>query len=281
MINFIGIQYEHTNEEQLIRLRNYFESYGVDFIDNLDACVRVYKEPLTLITYFQNKSQQNRNALKSDILNEYKTTRLELIDIIVDEVRISNRKNKNWIIVNAPLDIILVKTLMAANLSPIQLVFFRDTDPMHKVLLTDNMSDEDRNRIIRETVESVRNGRRYETTAEKLNYPERVKSTDNTPTVYEEEYDHFDSEYEIEDSYEYASINISHDRLMKMIMPEITDRLSQYTQNLLEQWHALKTLVPYETNNDYIDFNVIECNPDSATNIIKTLVDDTLRYVNK
>jgi len=282
MIYFIGTIYEHAKEEQLIRLRNYFESHGIDFIDDLDACVRVYKEPQTIMTYFQNKLKQNISALKSDLLNENKTTQLELTDIIVDEVRMRNCKNKNWIIVNAPLDFVLVKKLITANLNPIQMVFFCDTDPMHKVLLTDNISDEDRNRIIWETVESVRNGRRYETTTvDKINYLEHVEKPDNTPNVYEEEYDHFANEYEIEDPYEYASINISHDRIMKMIMPEITERLNRYTQNLLEQWHTLKTLVSYETNNNYIDFKVIECNPDSATNIIRMLVEDTLHYVKK
>jgi len=281
MIYFTGTINEHAKEEQLIVLRNYFELYDIDFIDDFDACVHVYKEPLTLITYFQNKLNESKNALKADILNENKTTQLKLMDIIVDEVRIRNCKNKNWIIVNAPLDFLLVKKLITANLNPIQFVFFCDTDPMHKVLLTDNKSDEDRNRIIRETVESVRNGRRYETTVEQMNYLEYVKATDNTSNVYEDEYDHFDNEYEIEDSFEYASIYISHDRIMKMIMPEITERLNQYTRNLLEQWHTLKTFVSHETSNNYIDFNVIECNPDSATNMIKTLVEDTLHYVKK
>lgn len=290
MVCFVETSYEPAKEEELTRLRNYFDSYGIDFIDDFDACVRVYNEPMTLITHFQNMLKQNKRALRAYPLNKNGITQLELMDIVVDNVRTKNNEDKNWIVANPPLDIVLLKKLIAADLSPIQLVFFRDLDPMHEVLLDGNVSDDDRDRIVWEVSESVRNGTGNETTVGEQNYLEHVQKTNGASTnTLEEEHEYSDKElllydeYEIEDPFEYAGMNISNGRTMKIIAPNITERLDQYTASLLERWRTLKELVAYEMNRDYIDFNVIECKPDPETSVttIRTLVEDTLYYIKK
>jgi len=57
---------EHDEDElfkkrQLMRLKNYFESYDIDFLDNSNECIRAYDEPKSLIKYFQNMSKKNLN----------------------------------------------------------------------------------------------------------------------------------------------------------------------------------------------------------------------------
>jgi len=37
-----------------MRLKNYFESYDIDFLDDLYECIRAYDEPENLKKYFKN-----------------------------------------------------------------------------------------------------------------------------------------------------------------------------------------------------------------------------------
>lgn len=128
----------------------------------MDACIRAVDEPETLIKYFRNMSKRNRNALRSKFLRENEVTQPELMDVIVENLKIRNRRSKNWIIVNAPLDFRFLKKMYTADLFPIQMVFFHDSDPEHKLLLSNKMSNIDRNQFIRDTFDNVKNGNRYE-----------------------------------------------------------------------------------------------------------------------
>lgn len=262
--------------------------YGIDFIDDFDACAHAYNEPATLMKYTQIMSKENRKKIRLNFLKENETTQLELINVIVENIRNRNEQNKNWIIVNAPLDFLLVKKLIAAGLNPIQMVFFRDTDPLHKILLSDEIFNAKRNKLILETLENIKNGMRSGTVIKRIGYPQFVKIIEKSS--YEEMYmeesdfsysghendDHNEEEQQIE-NYEYI---IDHEQLMEFIIPVITERLNQYTEDIFKQWRNLKIRVSKEIDQ-YINFNVIECHPDSINNVVKVLVEDTLYYIKK
>lgn len=159
--HFSTSSYERAKKERIVSLRDFFYSYGLEFIDDLDACINAVDQPETLIKYFQNMSKRNRNAFRSTYLRENEVTGPELMDVIVENLQFRNSRGKNWIIVNAPLDFRLMKKMYAADLFPIQMVFFHDSDPEHQLLLGNKMSNIDRDQLIRDTFENVKNGIRY------------------------------------------------------------------------------------------------------------------------
>jgi len=208
-----------------------------------------------------------------------------LIDIVVDTVRRRNRENPNWIITNAPLDFVLVKTLTAANLNPIQYVFCHDADPAHRVLLDDGgtLTDDVRRGIVRETVDNARDG---PTTAVGGADDAGREVTGTTSASNDAEYydyfgdEMFYNEHETEDLY--AVANVSHGEIMKTIVPEITKRLDEYARSQLERWRAVEKLVSVELNRDYVYLTVVECKPaDSATDSMRRFAADVLHYTKK
>lgn len=259
----------------MTRLRTLFESYGIDFADDLDECVRANDDPKVLLKYIRLR-----------FLRERKTAQPHLIDIIVDEVHTRNKQCNNWIIVNAPLDFLLVKKLIDSDLHPIQIVFFRDTDPVHKLLLNDETLNRDRNKTIRKAFENVKNGIRHGTTTERVNYSEFVSKIENIDNVHEDYDDAFflgeseNGDYENRSFNEYTDNNISHNYIMEIIFPEIVERLNQYTDGLFVQWNSLKKRFLNEMDR-YMDFSVIECKPDPAANMLGVLIEDTLYYIKK
>lgn len=142
-------------------LRDFFYSYGVEFIDELDACIRAVDEPEMLKKHFKNMSKRNRNVFRSEFLRKNEVTESTLMDVIVENLQFRNRNCKNWIIVNAPLNFQLVKKMYTVDLFPIQMVFFHDSDPEHKLLLDTKMSNIDRHQLIHDTFENVKNNIRY------------------------------------------------------------------------------------------------------------------------
>lgn len=257
----------------MTELRNFFESYGIDFADDLDECVKAYNDQTILLKYFRLR-----------FLKENKIAQPNLIDIIVDNVRMCNKKYKNWIIVNAPLDFLLVQKLIDSDLHPIQMVFFCDTDPMHKILLNDETLYRNRDKIIQEILENVKNGTRYETLTERVNYAEFISQIENI--AQNPEYEEFlPEEFEI-GVYGNRSIIatennfISHDYIMEIIVPEIIERLNEYTDDLFRQWNTLKNLYLKKTDR-YVDFNIIECKPGHTANMFSVLIEDTLYYIKK
>lgn len=127
----------------------------------------------------------------------------------------------------------------------------------------------------------------------RVSYPEFIGQTSEkhlSSTLPEDDYDELENEYEYEDetaeepyyTNEQAIETIfSHERLMEMIMPEITERLNRYTENFLGQWQTLRNYIVNNSNNRYVDFNIIQCKPDSKTNMLKNMVEDTLHYIKK
>lgn len=269
----------------MLRLRDLFDLYGLDFIDDLDACVHAYNEPVTLIKYIQNISKKNRKRYRLSFLKENETTQLEFINMIVNYVRIRNVENKNWIIVNAPLDVLLVKKLIAADLNPIQMVFFHDKDPLHKILLSEKIINAERTKLISKTFKNVKDGIRRESITKRIDYSEFVKKIERSSNddIYIEEtdflYDGYENEEHNEHIENYDHI-IDHEQLMEFILPVITERLNLYTKDLFKQWHYLKIHILKEMDQ-YMDFHIIECHPDSTTNMVQLLVEDTLFYIKK
>jgi len=270
-------------KRQLMRLKNYFESYDIDFLDDLYECIRVYDEPESLTKYFQNMSKKNRKIFRSSFINTQKNIQPELINVVVDTVRIKNQQNINWIIVNAPLDFVLVKKLIDEGLNPIQMVFFHDSDPMHNVLLlNDEISNSYRNNY-EKILENVQNGKRYGTAVERIKYPEFVNKIENPLDIpiTEDEFQEGEVETaEYEENVVFDVNYISHDHLMGIIVPEIIERLNQYTENLLVQWQTLKNHISKKTNQN-MNFNIIVCKPNSTTNLLRLLIEDTLYYIKK
>jgi len=266
-----------------MRLKNYFESYDIDFLDDLYECIRVYDEPESLTKYFQNMSKKNRKIFRSSFITAKKNIQPDLINVVVNTVRIKNQQNINWIIVNAPLDFVLVKKLIDEGLNPMQMVFFHDSDQMHNVLLlNDEISNNYRNNY-EKILENVQNGKRYGTAVERIKYPEFVKKTENPLDISITEDEFFEDEVETAEYEENVVFNvnyISHDHLMEIIVPEISERLNQYTENLLVEWQTLKHQISKETNQT-IDFNIIVCKPNSTTSLLRLLIEDTLYYIKK
>lgn len=266
-----------------MRLKNYFESYDIDFLDDLYECIRVYDEPESLKKYFQNMSKKNRKIFRSSFIKTKKNIQPDLINVVVDKVRIKNKQNINWIIVNAPLDFVLVKKLIDEDLNPIQMVFFHDSDPMHNVLLlNDEISNNYRNNY-EKILENVQNGKRYGTVVERIKYPEFVKKTENPLDIPITEDEFFEDEVETAEYEENVVFDvnfINHDHLMEIIIPEISERLNQYTENLLVEWQALKNHISKETAQA-MNFNIIVCKPNSTTNLLRLLIEDTLYYIKK
>ncbi|XP_060851288.1 adenylate kinase 9-like [Rhopalosiphum padi] len=269
---------EYIKKTQLI---NFFESYDIDFLDDLYVCIRTYNEPERLNKYFQNMSIKNRKIFRHNFIKSKNIIEPELINVIVDIVKIKNEQNQNWIIVNAPLEFELVKKLIDEDLNPIQMVFFHDSDPMHNILLSnEEINNSYRNNYI-EILDNVKNGMRHETTVEKIKYPDFVNKIENSLYISQTKDDFFEGEIETAEYEEHKHINIiSHDHLMGIIVPVITERLNQYTENLLVQWHTLKTNISKEINQ-YMDFNIIICKPASTYNLLTNLIEDTYYYLKK
>lgn len=269
----------------------------MDFVNDLDACIRVYDEPLTLNNYFQNnKSSKIKNIFRLNLLNKKKTER-QFTDTIVDKIRSINKRKKNWIIVKAPIDFHLVKKLIAENLNPIQMVFFYDTDPMHKILLYDEVSMSDRNKFAWDISQHLKSEVWNGTTVERVKYPEFIKNIENNMSngndgeygeKYEEEY-----EVEYEEKFDVLEDNVlvehfneenddyGDDHLMQIIIPVITERLNQYTDDLIIQWNSLKEQITKDVTTLYMDFNVIRCLPDSIPNMLSNLIKNTIYYIKK
>lgn len=269
---------EYIKKTQLI---NFFESYDIDFLDDLYVCIRTYNEPERLNKYFQNMSIKNRKIFRHNFIKSKNIIEPELINVIVDIVKIKNEQNQNWIIVNAPLEFELVKKLIDEDLNPIQMVFFHDSDPMHNILLSnEEINNSYRNNYI-EILDNVKNGMRHETTVEKIKYPDFVNKIENSLYISQTKDDFFEGEIETAEYEEHKHINIiSHDHLMGIIVPVITERLNQYTENLLVQWHTLKTNISKEINQ-FMDFNIIICKPASTYNLLTNLIEDTYYYLKK
>ncbi|VVC36135.1 P-loop containing nucleoside triphosphate hydrolase [Cinara cedri] len=265
-----------AKNEQLKKLRNRLESYFIDFVDNLDECIRAYNDPMVLIKY-----------LRLRFLRENKIAQTDFIDVIVDEVQARNKQYKNWIIANAPLDFQLVKKLIDSDLNPIQMVFFHDADPAHKILLNDETLTRNWYKTIRKTFENVKNGTRHGTLTERETYPEFISGMKNS-IDNDAQYDVYDDlpEEELEDYESRLDIiidnntHLSHNYIMEIILPEIVKRLNQYTEDLFQQWTVLKQQ-SLKIMDQYVDFNVIECKPDPSTNILSVLIEDTLYYIKK
>lgn len=247
----------------------------------MNACFNAYNEPLILKKYFQNMPFKSKRIFRSNFLGEHpKPTRHEIIDTIVDNIHTVSKKNKNWIIFNAPLDFSLIKKLIGVNLHPIQLILFHDTDPAHKVLLKGEGGY--RTEMIREVIENVKNGLRYGTAvteriAEFAEFVGKIEKESNT--FDDDECGNVENESEIEDLDENAE-QTSHKRLLKTIVPEIIDRLDRYTEDLLKKWFALKERVSEETDH-FINPSIIECKSNSTTNVIEILIEDTLYHMKK
>lgn len=265
--------------KKLMRIKNCFESYDMDFVDDLEACIQVYDEPETIMKYFQTMSKKNRNLFRSNLIQKIKIVQQEIRNVIVDTVRIKNKQNKNWIILNAPLDYILVKKLIDEDLNPIQMVFFQDSDPMHNILLlNDEISDSHRYNY-NEVSENVKNGMSYRTTVERIKYHEFVNKIDNPLDISISDDDFIVAEFEEHEENEQVN-NISHEYLMGIIIPVIIQRLNQYIENLLVQWKHLINHISEETDQ-FMDFNIIVCEPNSTKNVLKMLIEDTLYYMKK
>jgi len=275
---------ELFKKRQLMRLRNYFESYDIDFLDDSNECIRAYDEPESLTRYLQNMSKKNRKMFRSNFIKKKKTIQPDLLNSIVDTVRIKNQLNINWIIVNAPIDVVLVNKLIDEGLNPIQMVFFHDSDPKHSVLLSnDEMSNSFRNDY-KNILENVKNGKIHGSAVERIKYPEFVDKIENPLNISTERTtidESFEYEVETAEHEEDKHVNdINHDRLLRIIVPEITERLNQYTENLLVQWNTLKKHISKETNQN-MNFNTIVCRPNSTKNLLKILIEDTLFYIKK
>lgn len=126
----------------------------------------------------------------------------------------------------------------------------------------------------------------------RVSYPEFLGQTSdktNSGTLSIDKY-YEESEYEnVDETTEELYYNneqtvetiFSHERLMEIIIPEIMERLNRYTQNLLGQWQTLRNFVVNDTVNRFVDFNIIQCIPDSRENMLKNMVEDTLYYIRK
>jgi 5'(3')-deoxyribonucleotidase len=172
------------------------------------------------------------------------------------------------------------------------MVFFYDTDPVHKVLLYDEVTINDRSQLAFEISDYIKYEMRYGKTVERVKYPEFVKNIENISKSYEEEHG---EEYEEEYYDEYNALDgkvevenfdediddYDHDKLMQMIMPEIIERLNQYTDDLLGQWNSLKQEISKEVPTLYMDFNVIKCKPDFTTNMLKNSITNSIYYIKK
>lgn len=272
---------ESARDDQLKNLRTYLESYDIDFVDDLDACVHAYDKPQTLEKYVRNMSKADRKMIRADFLRAKIKRPPELTDVIVDNVRIRNKINKNWVIVNAPLDCTLVNKLIASQLSPIQMVFFHDADPIHEELLKDEMSSNERTQMFREIFEHFKNGTRHGTLVKRTTYPDFLQRLKSEQDTDEEENHVFEDESGIvEDDPEEHSDAISDDRPKKFIPPEVTERLDKYSHGLLEQWKRLKKLFHNKTDQ-YMEFDVIECKPGLKINPLQILIEDTLYHIKK
>lgn len=250
-------------------------------MNSLEECTHAYEEPVTLTKYFQNMSKINRRNFRHSFLKVNKISLLELSDVIIDHVRKIDKKNKNWVIVNAPMDLLLVKKLINATLIPIQIVFFNNIDQTHEVLLGQKISNSDQNKIIQETFDNVKNGIRYGTESERIHFSEYLKNINNESRMYDKEYDmeiENEDEFVVENQHEFIN---SHDHLLDIFIPEITERLNQYTQELLRQWLILRKQISKYIGRQYMHFNVIECKSGSRKDIFKYLIEDSLYYIKR
>lgn len=272
-----------ANDDELMNLREYFDSYNMGFVNDFDSCIRAYNEPQTLKKYIYNLSKNDRRIAIHDYLKCNSTDLIELSDVIVENVR--SKHDKHWIMVNAPMDSLLVEKLITEKLNPTQMVLFHDADPAHKVILSDNTLDSDHDQMTWEVIKNFKNGKKYEATVDRIVYPEFVNNIKNLPNMHEEgeveeeekEEDFYGEEFDTE---EHDHETITHEYLMDIITPEIIKRINEYTDDLLKQWETLKINVLKQTNL-YFEFSIIEYKPNSKTNAFKIFIEDTLYHIKK
>lgn len=274
--------------DELASIKHLFESYDVGFTDDFDACIRAYDEPdAVLRVYAENKWETERKKRTANFLRANEKARsFDLIDVIIENVRARNENNKHWVIINAPLDTVLVRKLMAADLNPIQLVFFHDADPSHGVLLRGEMSTGDLWRLVWKDFDDFQVGNRDGTAATRTGNAElAVDEPADVDDDWAGETDDFaeetgetsvDDRHVVDDADAFA-----HDRLVAFIMPEIARRLDEYADDQLTLWQNLKSEMPPNEEGQYMDFCMIECNADFKTNPVRTMIRDTLYHIKK
>lgn len=274
--------------DQLTSIKHLLESYDVRITDDFDACVRAYDEPdVVLRVCVMNKWETERKRQTADSLRAKARARpFDVTDVVIENVRARNANNKHWVIVNASPDVALVRKLMAADLNPIQFVFFRDADPSHEALLRGEMSTGNLWRLAWKDFDDFRAG----------NGDGAAGRTDDTELAADEpadvdddgwpgETDGFGEETGVERGHGRRAVGdadaFTHDQLVAFIMPEIKRRLDEYAADLLALWQNLKSEMPPNEEGRYMDFSVIECKADSKTNPIETMIRDTLYHIKK
>lgn len=278
--------------DQLTSTKQLLESYDMHFTDDFDACVRAYDEPdAVLRVYVENKWEAERKTGTANFLwAKIRARPFDVIDVVIENVRVRNHNNKHWVIINASPDTVLVRKLMEADLNPIQFVFFRDADPSHEVLLRGEMSTGDLWRLIWKDFDDFQVGNRDETAA-------AATRTDDTEFAVDEPGDVDDDDWAGEtDGFgeetaggtgaehgrgRHVAGAFTHDQLVAFIMPEIMRRLDEYADDLLTLWQNLKAEMPPNEEGRYVDFCVIECKADSKTNPIENVIRDTLYHIKK
>lgn len=205
----------------------------------------------------------------------------ELTDVVVDSVRKINEREKNWIVVNAPMDFLLVKKLIAENLSPLQMIFLYDTNPMHKVLLCDKLPIRDRNKLAPETYKDIKNEIKNGTTIKRVKYPDFVEYMENESISHEgEEY-----EVEYEGVHQEKYVEKYDDEYKQEDYQEGNegeyDVLKDNFEDLMLQWNSLKNQIHKEFTTLYIDFKFIDCVPDSIKNMLFNSIKITIYYIKK
>lgn len=276
-----------TKTDRLAQLKNLMESYDIRFTDDLDACVRAYDEPNAVLrVYVENKWETERKGRTADSLRANARARPSgLIDVIVDNVRVRNENNKHWVIINAPLDTELVQKLMAADMNPIQFVFFHDADPSHEVLLRGEMSAGEWWHMVRKDSDDFPGENVHGT---RTGYAEFARNAVAEPAAVDDEWagetDDFGEETggtSVERGHDADADAFTHDRLMAFIAPEIARRLDEYADDLLTRWQNLMSQMPPNEKGLYMDFSVIECKADFETNPIEIIIRDTLYHIKK
>lgn len=217
---------------------------------------------------------QKRRSFGLNFPNKDESSQLKFTDFIVHTIQI---RNNNWVIVNAPMDWQLINKLIEVALNPIQVVFIHDTDPLHKILLSDEeMSSRNQNEIFEEIFKNMKNGTSNKTKIERIDFPKFIEKEERMLNYYENGYE---NELDIEN--DKSECNLSHDYLLEIIMPEITERLHQYTESLFKKWQVFKNCIPNKMNQ-YMDFSVIECQSVGSTTVkLKNLVQDCLYHIKK
>ncbi|XP_050431129.1 adenylate kinase 9-like [Adelges cooleyi] len=280
-------------DNDLFQLRTMFESYGMDFIDDLDACIQAHNEPERLQKYFPLMPPDRRREFRENYLKENKVTRFDIITYLANDLRARREQYRNWIMINAPMESSFIDKLKTAEFYPSQIMFFNDIDPLHKFLMIDESTSR-KMEITHWTIfEGVKNGPVYDATLpDRKPYSQFVTSIEDNASYIEEEENenYYYEEYELKNS-RYENIheneisneynNLSHDAIMAAIMPEIIERLNQYTADYLKKWYCFTSEVSDEGRR-YKDFSVVHVkSADKELDVFKHLIEDTLYNVKR